>query len=251
MSNPLLSLMQSLFSSTTLPKTEFYHLRSKLADWGKYRSYPSFHLLPSVLVFPSEFWTRVSEIFRHTSGDGHERAVTVWWADGEFVLTENVRGDTGSVNIPASKIWVQYKPVSGTNRAERIVTINGDVYSKRSLSLHDMSKINNIEVQYLFHMHSHPPHIDSSTGLRTYAFFSSVDLKGFLTSSSAMTGLVTDVLWLLAKTNRSPQDFDGDSSLVTTPEMLTRDLGLMVYRAEFGRGAVGLQGVDSFSEAHA
>jgi hypothetical protein len=230
--------LANLFSSHSLRKVDFYSLRSKLADWSVHRSYPSYNVLPSVLVFPSEFWTRVTEIARHTVGDGHERAVTVWWADGEFVVTENIRGDTASVNIPENRIAVQYKPLSGTNRAERVITINNDVYSKRSISIYDMNKIKRVEVQYLFHMHTHPPRVDTTTDQHTYALFSSIDLKGFLTSTAAMTGLVTDELWVLAKTNRSPRDFDGEPSLVVTPDMLTSQLGLKVYHAEFGRGAV-------------
>jgi len=231
------TLKEIFAPSRSLKKVDFYTLRAKIADWSKHQSYPSYASLPSIIRFPSEFWSRINEIARHTSGDGHERAVTVWWADKEFVVTENVRGETDKILIPKQEIYVRYNPIAGTNRAERIITVNNDVYSKRSLSIHDMQRIKKVEVQFLFNMHTHPPHVDPVTNQKGYAFFSSVDLKGFLTSPAAITGLVTDVLWILVKTSKSPRDFDGELSLITTPEMLTKDLGLKVYRAEFGQGA--------------
>ncbi len=234
----MFEFLSNLFSSNSIKKTDFYSIRSKLAEWSRLRSYPAYSVLPSALVFPSEFWSRVTEIARHTRNDGHERAVTVWWADGEFVVTENVRGDTSSVLIPEHKLLVQYKPLQGTKYAERIITVNNDVYSKRTLSLYEMQKIKKVEVHYLFNMHTHPPYIETQSGKHVYSLFSSTDLKGFLTSNAAVTGLVTDVLWILMKTNRSPLDFNGEPSLIVTPEMLTNELGLKVYRAEFGRSAI-------------
>lgn len=234
----LLDFLKEFFGSNSLRKADFYSLRNKVNDWARSRSYPGYYELPPVITFPAEFWARVAEISRHTRGDGHERAVTVWWADGEYVLTESIRGDAQHVCIPESRILVEYKPIPGTDTADRIVSVNGKVYSKRRVFLSTLRGKKNLEVMYLFNLHTHPPRVDIMTGNRVYSLFSSIDLKGFLETPAAVTGLVTDQLWLLFKTKNSPQTFARENSFVATPEILTQELGLKVYRAQFGRGAV-------------
>lgn len=226
-----------LFSpSKSIKSVPLYSLREKIGYWSNSRNYSSYFELPAALSFSPEFWTRVKEIFRHTSGDKHERAITVWWADGEFVLTESIRGQEQRVNIPKQKISVKYNPIRGTTRADRIVTVNGKVYAKRTVELATLKNVKKLEVKYLFNMHTHPPH--DHEGGPIYSFSSGTDIKSFLSSSAGMTGLVTDHLWILAKTSNTPTSYKPDESVQLTPEYLTEQLNIKVYKAQFGGSAV-------------
>jgi hypothetical protein len=117
------------------------------------------------------------------------------------------------------------------------VNLNGDVYSKRIVDVKKIPK--KIEVSYLFYLHTHPPYknpVSSTNGSsRDYGFFSSVDMKGFLTSSSCMTGLVTDRLWVVLKTNDSPKKFDFPEDLRITPEFLIQTFKMRVYSGNLSR----------------
>lgn len=232
-----MSIWQSitnLFSSSNKIKaTEFYYLREKLLYWNESQNYPSFDMLPAAISFPSSFWSRVTEIHRHTMGDNHERAISVWWADGDLVVTDSIRGGVANVNIPRQKITVMYKPISGNNQyVEKVVDVNGKVYSKRRVEYRKV-KGRQIEVRFLFSMHTHPPY--ESTG--KFSFFSATDINSFLGISAAITGLVTDKLWLLIKTNKSAKA-NSLTDHEITPESLIDQLGLKLYRGEFGKRVV-------------
>lgn len=235
----LSEIVKGLFSSRSVSKVPLYSLRDKLKYWSSSRNYPSYYTLPVAISFSYEFWQRIKEIQRHTSIDGHERAIRVWWADDEFVVTESIRGEKARVNLPRQRVSVAYKPIKGTRRAERVVTVDGKVYSKREEDLESLKYKKKIEVSFICNLHTHPPHKNESTGALSYSFFSQTDIKSFMTSSAALTGVVTDVLWLIAKTDLTPMQIPAElSSIALTPEILTDQLKMKVFKAEYGRGAV-------------
>jgi len=211
----------------------FYSLREKIFSWQDTLHYPSSEGLPAGISFPSEFWSRVNDIQRFTREDGFERAITVWWADGEFVVADYVRGDKKKVTIPKQEIQVEYKKIT-SSRYEKVVTLAGKVYSRRSVQPTEVARKKSIQVKFLFNMHTHPPHENE------YAMFSATDIRSFLSSRSALTGLITDKLWLLFKTNavdaikNIPIDRSGEIKL----EELTMDFGFKVYAGELGRAVV-------------
>lgn len=240
----LLSLFRP---SNTIRSLDFYHLRSKVLYWNNSKNYPSFSVLPLAIGFPSNFWTKVKEMYRHTLGDKHERAITVWWADGEVVLTENLRGETSKVNIPKQRVSVSYKPVSPTSSyAEKMVKVNGKIYSRRRVSLASLKNKKKVEISFLFNMHTHPPRrdvkavdvVEVGQETNTYSFFSATDLRSFLGSNVVMTGLITDKLWILMKTNRSPNAMPEISEATFSPRVLTDVFKFRVYRGEFGRKVI-------------
>lgn len=241
MASVLDSILGLFKGSRSLNVVPFYTLRRKASQWKQYRKYPTYYELPAAISFPLEFWTRIAEIHRYTKGDKHERAISVWWADGEFVLTDNVKGQESRVVIPRQKILVSYKPVKGTKRMERIITVNGKRYgNKRTVDVESVRRIKKIEVEHLFNMHTHPPREkDSGSGVEPYYnFFSWTDIKGLLNTSGVFNGLVTDKLWLLAKTGSTPTSVPDGSSISLTPEYLTKELHIKVYKAQFGKSAV-------------
>lgn len=237
--------IKQLFShSGSIPKTPFASLRPQVSSWRKLRTYPSAHELPPCIEFPRQFWKRIGEIYRHTTGDGHERAVAVWWADGEYVLTDSIRGEKTKVTLPRQQVKVSYKHIPNTSRAKHIISVNGKTYAKRTVEMSSISKKKNIEVEFLFSMHTHPPYSkDSNTGTTEYMYFSPVDIRSFIGSGTIITGLVTDVVWLLIRTKKTPGTFRLDDSAIITPEYLITQLHIQVYKAEMGRGAVSYEKV--------
>jgi hypothetical protein len=222
----MLKALLNLFSSDNR-KYSFYTLYSNLTEWSarKYKPYP--HELPRLITFPQEFWSRIIQLFKETRGDGLERAVSVFWADGELVVTPTTTGTANKV-LSSSEISVTYTKSTHTGYLQRKITVNGKVYSKRDVASSKVPK--KVSIQYLFNLHTHPPHQNS--GVSNYSFFSEIDIDSFLSSSALVTGMIGDRLWLLFKTNKTPPTstlIDGQINANT----LTNQLQLAVYEGEF------------------
>ncbi|MBN1618671.1 hypothetical protein JW887_05030 [Candidatus Dojkabacteria bacterium] len=217
----------SIFSKSAINSMELYSMRDKILYWNESSNYPSYNIIPDAISLSSTFWTRIKDIHRYTTGDGYERAVTVWWADIEFVITDYVKGSSDSVNIPKQLINVMYKPTTRRDYAERIVTVNGKVYSRHSIAWTKVKK--NLQVQYLFNLHTHP------CVQGEYSFFSLTDINTFLSSNTAITGLITDKLWLIFKTSATPKSIQNANELEFSPSYFKNNYYFKVYCAEFGK----------------
>lgn len=212
-----------------------WKLKDKILYWNESRKYPSYNTLPSGISFNTQFWSRVKDIHRYTTKDGYERAINVWWVDGDFILTEVIKGERSRVHIPKQRVKVQYKPTNDKYYAEKFVKVNEKIALRKKLAWTKVPKSGKIKVQFLFNMHTHPRRDDGS-----YSYFSNVDMEGFFSKSSCITGLVTDKLWILMKTNNSKGMVKGIHEHDYSAGVLTQDFGLKVYLAEFGRSAVAL-----------
>lgn len=221
----LKSLFGLLFSESS--KYSFYTLYSKLTQWAARGYIPYPHELPHVITFPQDFWSRVIQLYKETRGDSHERAVSVFWVDGELVTTPTVRGTTTTVQSN-SEIKVEYGKGRSSGYLERKIFVNGKVYSKKEISSKKIPK--KIDIHYLFNLHTHPPH--RSTETIQYSFFSEIDLNSFLSSRANITGMIGDKLWLLFKTNRTPSTNHLKNEQINV-NTLTNQLNLAVYEGEF------------------
>lgn len=237
--NKLIEFLQTLLGSNSLQKRSFSSIRSKVSQWSS-GTYPLYADVPDIIEFSYEFWARVTDIYRHTSKDLHERAIRVWWADGEFVLTESVRGSERDVVMPKQTVTVRFDPV-GTDRFDRVILVDSTIYAKKTMQAVDVAKVKRVEVQFLFNMHTHPPVKDPRTGAPSYPFFSAVDIRGFLRTPSAVTGLVTDKLWLLIKTSKTQSPGVDLQDYMITSEYLRDTLRLKVFCGTFGKSVVVLQ----------
>ncbi len=233
--------LTNLFSFSNKVQTEsMFSLRSKIINWTNSRVYPAYYELPAGISFSPEFWNRVNEIYRHTQSDGHERAVSVFWADDDFVLTESVRGDTSQVNIPGQTVQVAYKKTGSQQFAEKVVSVNGTVYSSKSVEWRSVPRDKKIEVLFLFNMHTHPPHnaMSGSNSTSLYSYFSLTDINSFLQSNAVLTGMISDKLWLLAKTNETKLTSARMQESDISPETLRSQLGFKVYSGLFGKSVI-------------
>ncbi|MEA3357303.1 MAG: hypothetical protein U9Q67_02615 [Patescibacteria group bacterium] len=226
----------SLFASSRKIKVvDFHNLKDKISAWNHGRIHPGYSVLPQAISFSSDFWARIKEIYRHTTADKHERAVTIWWAGGEVILADSIRGQESKVNIPKQQIRLEYKRTSNPANAERVVTLNGKIVSKRNVSWAKVPKREKLRVQYLFNMHTHPPHTQG------YSFFSLTDIKSFIKSSASITGLITDELWILMKTSLTPKVLQNIEESDINVHYLKNTLRMRVYKGEFGKSVITVQ----------
>jgi hypothetical protein len=209
--------------------TSFYKLYNKLKDWKKAGVYPSTYNLPKSLSFPTDFWKRIITVHKSTLADGNERAMSVYWADGELVVSPIDIGDGKSVTSRGN-ISVKYSPHptrKGYFRKE--VILNSSVYKK--LDVYHKKAPKKIEIEYLFNMHTHPQHKNDS-GEGYYNFFSFQDIKSFIQSNVVVTGLITDKLWILIRSSKTPNDVNFLADTDVTLEKLD-ELNIGVYSGEF------------------
>jgi len=209
--------------------TSFYKLYNKLKTWKSAGVFPYTYNLPQSISFSKDFWNRLIKIQKETLRDGNERAMSVYWADGELVVAPISTGNSKSVTTKGN-ISVKYSPHptrEGYFRKE--IILNSSVY-KRTDVYHKRSP-KKIEVEYLFNMHTHPQHKDSRGGVY-YNFFSAQDIKALIQSNVAITGLITDKLWLLIRTNKTPSNLDYLTDQDITINKLN-ELEIGVYSGEF------------------
>jgi hypothetical protein len=220
----------NLFSNTE-DTTTFYTLYNKLKDWKKAQVYPYTYNLPKTISFPKEFWDRIIEIQKNTLRDGNERAISIYWVDGELVVSPISKGDSKSVNNRGN-ISVKYeKHPTRKGYLRKEIILNSNIYKKTDIYYKKVPK--KIEIEYLFNIHTHPLHRNSN-GVEYYNFFSAQDIKSFITSNVAITGLVTDKLWILIRTNRTPNNLEYLQDKDITVEKLKK-LEIGVYSGEFNK----------------
>jgi hypothetical protein len=210
-------------------KMSFYKLYSKLKEWNNTRSLPYDYELPDEITFDSDFWSRVIKLYKATRADGYERAISVFWADGDLILSSVVKGTKKSVR-PNNKVKVTYKPSRHKGYYKKIVYLDDKKYSEKDVYHKRVPK--KIEVKYLFNMHTHPPHtrVDGGT---YYSFFSLQDLKSLIGSNAVITGMISDKLWILIRTNQTPTVLNNFKESEISEKSLEERLNIAVYSGEF------------------
>ena len=86
----MFKFIKNIFSSDKIPSVSFYSLYQKILGWKQSNVYPFTYNLPEAISFPADFWEDVVKIYKMTLKDGLERAISVFWADGELILTSVV-----------------------------------------------------------------------------------------------------------------------------------------------------------------
>jgi hypothetical protein len=225
----MLEILKNLFTSNKIPSISFNTLHTKLVKWQESKVYPFEYNLPQAISFPETFWKDVIKIYKQTLKDGHERAISVFWADGDVILTSVIRGSESQVKSNNS-VSVKYEqhPTKKEYARKRIIINNKTVKQK---DIYYKKVPEQVSVQYLFNMHTHPKHDFG------YSFFSKQDIVSLINSGAVMTALITDKLWVLMRTSDTPDSVsleDADMSV----ETLKENMKLGVYVAEFNRNAI-------------
>lgn len=228
-----MGFFSNLFGSG-IQTTSFSQLHRKIVDLRTANLYPYGYNLPQAISFPSDFWEDLIEIFKRTDKDGLERAFSVFWADGEVVLTETNTGSESSVKSGGS-IQVKYSHhPTRPDYARKELFLDGKLLKRKDIYAKNVPKA--LEVQYLFNIHTHPKHLNEK-GESYYNFFSAQDIKSLMSSKAIVTGLVTDSLWLLIRTDKTPYDISNLTDTQVTPKYLEETLHIGLYKAVFNKKA--------------
>jgi hypothetical protein len=204
-----------------------------MVGWRESNIYPFSYNLPSSIFFPSDFWKDVIGIYKQTSTDGLERAISVFWADGELTLTSVVKGDERSVKS-SHGVRVNYTPhPTKKEYFRRELMIDGKITKRTDVYYKKAPK--KVSVEYLFNLYTHPS--QEIQGKNFYGFFSLQDINSFISSKAVITGLVTDKLFLLVRTSDTPSVLSNITQEDITIENLKENLKIGVYEAEFNKKA--------------
>ena len=225
-----MSIFDFLTGGSRISTTSFEQLRTKIVELKKQNLYPYTFNLPQAISFPFDFWDELIKIYRRTNNDGLERAFSVFWADGEIILTEVKTGSDRMVKSGGS-IQVKYSQ-HPTKRgyARKELFVDEKSIKRKDVYYRDIPKT--LVVQYLFNIHTHPKHIDEN-GNVYYNFFSAQDIKSWISSKAIMTGLITDKLWVLIRSDKTLGDVETLVDSQITPQFLEENLHIGVYKADF------------------
>jgi hypothetical protein len=230
----MFNLITGLFKTNKKSSTSFYSFYKDIVRWREAKVFPYSFNLPEVIQLPSDFWKQVSKIYTETSRDGKERAISLFWADDELVLTSVVKGDEKSVKSKhALNIKYEKHPTRDGYLRKRLIV---DGKTKKKVDVYYKKVPKKVTIEYLFNMHTHPPHTNQQR-IKEYGFFSVQDIKSFLLSNAVVTGLVTDRLWLLVRTSETPSSLNIEQSDITV-EKLKERASFVIYMAEFNKNAI-------------
>ncbi|MGI5897572.1 MAG: hypothetical protein ACOX6Q_00180 [Candidatus Dojkabacteria bacterium] len=228
-----MSIFDFIFGNR-ISTTSFNQLRSKIVKLRKSNIYPFVENLPQAISFPYDFWKDIIKIFKSTDSDGRERAFSIFWADGEVLFTKVKTGSDRMVKSGGS-VQIKYSQhPTKRDYARKELYIDGKLEKKRDVYFKNVPK--SLEVQYLFNIHTHPKYIRED-GTNNYHFFSAQDIKSLISSKAIMTGLITDVVWILIRTSKTPDNVDTLVDSQVTPEYLEEVLHIGLYKAKFNEKA--------------
>jgi len=215
-----------------IPTTSFTKFRNRLIKLRSSSIYPYDFNLPKAISFSYDFWKEVKRAYKYTYKDGLERAFSVFWADGEIIFTEVKTGSSKMVRSGGSiEVKYSHHPTK-KGYARKELYLDQKLLKKADLYHTKVPK--KLEVQYLFNIHTHPRHISKSKK-EYYNFFSAQDIKSLISSKAIVTGLITDKVWLLIRTDKTPRDVNYLLDSQVTPNYLENDLHMGLYKADFGK----------------
>ena len=229
-----MGLFDFIFGSSRVTTTSFEQLREKIVNLRKENIYPFTFNFPQAINFPSDFWNQLMNIYRNTRSDGLERAFSLFWADGEVIFTE-VKTGTDKMVKSGGSISVKYSHhPTKKEYARKELYVDDKLIKKRDIYYKSVPKT--LDVQYLFNIHTHPIHTNEKKE-SYYNFFSAQDIKSLISSKAIMTGLITDKLWILIRSDKTPDNLDNLLDSSVTPQYLEETLYMGVYRADFNKKA--------------
>jgi len=226
-----LTALKSLFSEKdNESKMSFYQLHNKLTYWKRHKSYPYAYELPDKIFLTETFWKQVIKLYKYTRSDERERAISVFWADGELILSSVIKGNRKSVT-PSSNIIIKYIP-NKTKHEYYTREIHVDNKKRSSKQVYYKKVPKKISVNYLFNMHTHPPHYNNNKQVH-YSFFSAQDIHSLLSSGSTITGMIGDKLWILFRTAQTPSSAPNLTDSNISIQELWNTYKIVCYQAEF------------------
>lgn len=225
----MLKSFLNFFLSDDSSHSSFYAVYQKIVKWRSTNTYPNPYDLPDTISLPYEFWERIKGLHKNTKADRLERSVSVYWVDGELILSSITTGSTSFVRS-TSQIRAAYTPKNKEYFIKEII-VDGKRYSRKEVYYKKVPQ--KIELQYLFNMHTHPPHVYNEQTY--YGFFSAQDIKSLMGSGAILTGLITNEFYLIFRTNKVNIDANTLEDKDITIDSVVNNFGYVLYKGSFGK----------------
>jgi len=232
-----------LFGGSDKRHWTYGDLNRKLSVWKENRIFPYLSNLPDTISFSKDFWDHIVQIYKKTQSDGLERSISIFWVDGELIVTSIVTGTESKVTSKGI-VSVKYDRDTNPKYFYKKIYVDDKEYSKERIYYENLPK--KTDLKYLFNLHTHPPKEQGTrwyTEVQTeklagadpqaYSFFSATDVKSQVKSGSAISGLVTDRLWILIRSSETPSNVEYLEDKDIDVEYLAEKLHFAVYEGYF------------------
>ena len=227
----LKKLLKFFFGDDDAKTISYYRLYSLLLQWSKDRRKPYSYELPNGISFPEDFWRSIVNLYRLTDTNGNERAVSVFWADGDLIFSTITEGNEKMVKSN-SQVKITYTPKPNNNQYyTKEVFVDGKKYLTKEIYYKNLPT--KIDITYLFNVHTHPAHLHEDE--KHYGIFSAQDIKSFVNSNALITGLIRDDFNLLFKTTKSITFTENLKDEDITEQTLTEKYGFVLYKGRFNQ----------------
>ncbi len=261
--NSLKKLFRFLFNTSSTKSWDYYTFYTNLAKWQEANIRPTPQNLPHILYLDTPFWQNAYNLYQLTYKDKHEYELSCYLIDNDPVYTKVIRGQT---NFVYSKHNLQVKYVPKQNGYyDKLVIFNGNNIFKKSIYKDKPPK--QIKIVKLFSLHTHPPHWNSTQNINSqntgsqnaqntiastptntsnnslntqatftasqpiYYFFSATDINSLLSSKNLASGLITNKVYLVIKTNLVTLANIPQNTYITKDWLL--DNNFVLYEGDF------------------
>lgn len=170
-----------------------------LKKWRQAKRYPPASAWPKTIELDTKAWEGIKKLYTLTQMDNFEYETSFFYVGGETFQTTPLRGTRDHVSSSHS-LQVKYDVDQKRRVYIQNIVLDGKVVSREVIKPEKLD--NNIQAGYLFNIHTHPEHINQH-GQQTYSFFSDTDIRTLLASDSLVSGLVTNVFWLVVKNDNA------------------------------------------------
>ena len=225
----MFSFLRNLFEDNRIPTIPFLEFYKKISQLKENEVFPYEYNLPQGISFPESFWEELVKIYRMTLKDGKEREVSIFEVDGDLVFTSVTKGDEQSV-VSNHQISVKYQiHPTRRNYYRKEIYLDGKIYKRIDVYYKSVPK--KVTIHFLLNLHSHPKVGDQ------YPFLSLQDIKSQLSSNAVVSGLITDRLWLIVRTEKTSKEVLLTQEEVTVENLRTR-MAMICYCANLNGKAI-------------
>lgn len=193
----------NLFSTNS--SWDFHTFLKEVEKSSKTNIPPSLNQWPQIISLTTDIWNRLLKIKKYTGIENRERSASFFWADGDVVTSEYIRGDENSVKVSHSA-QLKYNPTTNNNYFEKQIIVDGKIVKKYTIELNKIPQ--EPKIIPVFNVHTHPK--NNSEDKAFYNFFSNTDINALMSSKSICSGLLIDQFWLIGKSERT--NLNGDNS---------------------------------------
>lgn len=158
------------------------------------KSLPESWDIPKQFVLDKTIYSRVNGLKELTNKDRRERAMSFYLAYDELIVGKYTLGDERSVTT-SDKIMLKLSP--SPDGAILQIKVNDLLQINKKVTKKEIEKVDK-NINQISSFHTHPIHFEKE--VKTWGFFSDVDLNTFINSPLPTMGLVTKSYWIIVKT---------------------------------------------------